>query len=477
MTSPRRRTILLALFFLGFAACSSTRSPADVQEDAGAAVPDDAGDPNQPPAGFLEPTSPSYLTLRFKGLINSEETVYGDSSNIITGIGRMTGQAGALTLDLSDSDGMYAYDYDYGDAGRYLFASGSRVSDDSTAVRGTMIDASVYFPAAKAAGLDSASHLVEAPSASVRAIDYVVRVDQTVLYKVCYRGLADPSARVFVDHSANQSFAVGESLVLWANVPLVTDPQVIAERCTTCTSYQGAACRCQLDAAEFDCAEWDAVAADDGSELSCEPPADFLTPPASGDWATFKFKGLIAAETEESPPPGYGESTIAVGGTTVTASQFGYATEYDPGSESSLLGVSFYDEQFEPSGVVRLTELDFYVAPAALAAAKAAGTNPIALDAGNALGVAFRITAYPSGGSYLYRVCPFAVFRGETAGRVYDCPEGNTTFGAGERLEIEGNLVLQTDVTAAELGVPLEANGCYCASDAGQVACATLPQE
>jgi|WetSurMetagenome_2_1015567.scaffolds.fasta_scaffold114630_2 hypothetical protein len=477
MTQSRRRTALLALSCLGLAACGSSHPLADTQPDAGGPAQEDAGDPNQPPAGFLDPAGASYVTLRFKGLINSSDTVFDDSSNIITGIGQLTSKVGDQTLALSDSDGMYAYDYSYPD-GRYLFASGRRASADSTSTRGRMQDASVYFLAAKAEALQADSHLIVDASSSVRDIEYVVRKDQSVLYKVCYQGLADSGAQVFLDHTANQSFAVGESLVLWANVPLVTDPQTILQRCTTCTSYQGAACRCQVDDASFDCADWETAAADDGSELSCGPPEGFLTPPASGDWATFKFKGRIAAETEESPAPGYADATIAVGGTTVTASQFGYATEYDPGQDSNLLAVSFYDQQADSSGVVRIVELDFYVAPAALVAAQGAGTNPIVMDERTAaMGLAQRITAYPSGGSYSYRVCPFAVFRpGETAGRVFDCPAANTTFGAGERLEIEGSLVVETDVTADDVGAPLEASGCYCGNDQGYVACSTLPQ-
>ena len=479
MTHPRRGTTLLALSLLGLAACSSSRTPADTQDDAGTAVQEDAAsDPNQPPAGFLDPTGTSYVTLRFKGLINSSDTVFGDSSNIITGIGHLTSRVGEQALDLSDSDGMYAYDYSYPDSSRYLFASGSHASADSTSTRGRMQDASVYFLTEKAAALDSASHLIDQVSASVRDIEYVVRKDQSVLYKVCYQGLADTGAQVFLDHSANQSFAVGESLVLWANVPLVTDPQQLLERCTTCTSYEGAACRCYVDEADLDCADWDTEVADDGSELSCDVPEGFLTPPTSGDWATFTFKGKIAAETEASPPPGYGEASITVGGTTVTASQFGYATEYDPGTESDVVGVSFYDEQADANGVVHLTELDFFVAPATLVQAKSAGTDPIVMDESTgAMGRAIRITAYPSGQSYLYRVCPFAVFRSwEKTGSVYDCPAANTTFGAGERLEIEGSLVLQTNVTADDVGTPLEADGCYCQSDTGTVACSTLPR-
>jgi hypothetical protein len=93
------------------------------------------------------------------------------------------------------------------------------------------------------------------------------------------------------------------------------------------------------------------------------------------------------------------------------------------------------------------------------------------------MGLAMKVTAYPSGDDYLYRACPYAVFRaGETAGGVYDCPVGNTTFGAGERLEIEGNLVLQTNVTADDVGVPLQADGCYCSDGSVIVACATLPR-
>jgi hypothetical protein len=480
MARPRRGTTLLALCVLGLAACGGTnRLPTD-QEDAGTPTQDDAGDPNQPPAGFLNPTGPSWLTLRFKGVINSYETVADDYSNIITGIGSLKATFQERTLELSDSDGMYAYDYTYPDQSRYVVATGSRATADSTSSKGSMQEANLYFPTDAALALDAGSHLLGGKIAvSLRDADYVVRKDTSVLYKLCYQGMADAGAQVFLDHSANQSYGPGENLILWANIPVVTDRPTLIERCgSTCTLYQGAPCRCYVDNADLDCALWDDEVAKDGTQLSCGPPADFLTPPATGDWATFKFKGPIATADDPSPPAGYAVATVSVGGTVATASMFGYATEYDPGTDSNLLDVAFYDEQSGAGGIVTLTELDFYVTPAALVAAKGRGTNPLVMDAATpAVGLAQKLTAYPSGGDYLYRVCPYAVFRaGETTGSVYDCPAGNTTFGAGERLEIEGNLVLQTNVTADDVGVPLEADGCYCSNGTALVACSTLPQ-
>jgi len=118
------------------------------------------------------------------------------------------------------------------------------------------------------------------------------------------------------------------------------------------------------------------------------------------------------------------------------------------------------------------------IAPQVLIEAKAAAANPITIDAGTAAyGLVQTLTAYPVGGAYLYRVCPYAVFRpGETEGSLYDCPASNTTFGAGERLEIEGRLVLQTNVTADDVGLPLGDDGCYCSDGAALIECATLPQ-
>jgi hypothetical protein len=72
---------------------------------------------------------------------------------------------------------------------------------------------------------------------------------------------------------------------------------------------------------------------------------------------------------------------------------------------------------------------------------------------------------------------PTRFFRpGGTAGSLYDCPDHNTTFGVGERLEIEGKLVLDPNVTTDDVGVPLESDGCYCSNELGIVACSTLPQ-
>jgi hypothetical protein len=69
------------------------------------------------------------------------------------------------------------------------------------------------------------------------------------------------------------------------------------------------------------------------------------------------------------------------------------------------------------------------------------------------------------------------VFRpGGTDGKLYDCPAANTSFAVGEDLEIEGLLVLATDVTEADLGTPLDKDGCYCTDQNSSVIdCSTLP--
>jgi hypothetical protein len=489
-----RGTRALGLFLAGLAACGCEASqPASTDPDSAAAqadagqVAEDAGDPNDPPADFLEPSSSSYLTLSFKGLINSLKTVSNDPSNIITGVGNLKTSFLGRTVELTDSDGMYVYQYvypgDYPDESlrgkSYLVVTGQKVSDDATSIRGTMVETDVHFPTDVALALDGASHELSKLSSSISDAAYVVRKDYSVLYKRCYAAISDAAPRSFLDHSANQTFAPGENLIMWANAPLITDQQTIADLVgSRCTRYQGMACTCYLANATFDCSEWDAEAAKDGTTLSCDPPADFLTPPESGDYATFKFKGLIEPASNPSPQPGYVDATMSVGGRLTTASMFGYATEYDPGTSSNVLYVSFYDEQFGEGGIVTVTQLDFIVTPATLVDAKIAGKDPIVLDASSATtALARTMVAYPSGASYVYRVCPFGVFRpGEAAGSVFDCPAGNTTFGAGERLEIEGKLVLQTDVTEADVGVPLEADGCFCSTDVDLVDCSTLPQ-
>ena len=64
---------------------------------------------------------------------------------------------------------------------------------------------------------------------SAQAYDfaYVVRKDSSVLRRTCWVGLADTGAQTFLDHRANVTFAPGESLIAWANVPLVTDQQAL----------------------------------------------------------------------------------------------------------------------------------------------------------------------------------------------------------------------------------------------------------
>jgi hypothetical protein len=77
---------------------------------------------------------------------------------------------------------------------------------------------------------------------------YLARKDSSVLYKMCYAGMADQGSQIFLDHSANQAFAPGENVILWANTVLATDRQAVIDRVgSRCTRYEGAPCVCQVD--------------------------------------------------------------------------------------------------------------------------------------------------------------------------------------------------------------------------------------
>ena len=450
--------------------------------------PDAASDPDQPPPGFLVPTSPDYLTLDFKVLINSQDTVYNDSSNIITGMGHAEFKFGDRVVKLSTSDNLYAYDYgypsDYPDpklAGtHYLILSGSVSSDDSTSTKGSSQAFQVSFSTTSAQALASDEHLLTdtVARATLMGQDYVVRKDSSMLYKVCYEGMTGAGSAIFLDHSANKDFAVGENLIAWANAVEVTDTQALFTRLgARVTSYQGQPCTCYLDSATFDCATWDQEIAKDGSELSCNPPADFLAPPTGVDYAIFKYKGSIEAGDNPSPKPGFAPGTISIAGAPTFTAASGYAFGFNSGG-SDLVQLSLYDAGTGDAKQFSYNEFTVTLDASGLVQAKSDGTDPIGLDA-SPIGwaLAQKLSGYSTKTGYLYRLCPFAVFRpGETAGKLYDCPAANTAFVAGEGLEIEGSLVLQKNITEADIGTPLGADGCYCTDATNAVVdCSTLP--
>jgi hypothetical protein len=349
------------------------------------------------------------------------------------------------------------------------------MSDDSTASKGTLTGIVLSFASADLMALGADEHLLSTMGATVYEEAFVIRKDSSSVVRICYRALETDGSYAFVDHSANKTFAPGENLIVWANAVAQTDPAVIAEELgTQVTSYQGQPCACYVDSVALDCANYDVEAAKDGTELSCNPPRDFLNPPA-GDYATFTFKGLISSGDDLSPPPAFVLSTVSVGGKKVPLNVSGYALAwYDS------LTLQAYGEQTGDAKKFSMDMLSFTFPTDLLAGAKKSGTNPIVVDAAAGVSaLASTLTGYSSGKDYLYRICPYAVFRaGETAGSLYDCPAANTSFAVGEKLEIQGNFVLGTSITDADVGTPLDKDGCYCLHGTTNdvLDCSTLPQ-
>lgn len=445
--------------------------------------PDAATDPNEPPPGFLEPTSANYVIVEFKGLINTYDTYVNDYSNLITGTGRIVIGIGGKTVQISTSDGMFCSEYSFPDdypvesqRGRHIIdIDAYHMSDDSTASKGTLTGIVLSFASADLMALGADEHLISTMGATVYEEAFVIRKDSSSVVRICYRALETDGSYAFVDHSANKTFAPGENLIVWANAVEETDPAVIAQILgTEVTSYQGQPCACYVDSVALDCADYDVEAAKDGTELSCNPPRDFLNPPA-GDYATFTFKGLISSGDDLSPPPAFVLSTVSVGGKQVPLNVSGYAFAwYDS------LTLQAYGEQTGDAKKFSMDMLSFTFPTDLLSGAKNSGTNPIVVDAAAGVSaLASTLTGYSSGKDYVYRICPYAVFRaGETAGSLYDCPAANTSFAVGEKLEIQGNFVLGTSITEADVGTPLDKDGCYCLHGTTNevLDCSTLPQ-
>ena len=164
-----------------------------------------------------------------------------------------------------------------------------------------------------------------------------------------------------------------------------------------------------------------------------------------------------------------------MGGKSWGSGASGYATDYQ-----GTLVLQVYGDQKSVGQTYSMSMLEIGLPADTLTSAKKAGTNPIVVDAtAGVWAVASQLTGVPSGKDYLYRICPFAVYRsGETTGNLYACPANNVAFTVGENLEIEGSLVLATDITSADVGVELEADGCYCVNGTtnASIACSSLPK-
>ena len=170
------------------------------------------------------------------------------------------------------ADELYAYQYQVPDecgtpdlCGKpIVVVSARQISDDATSRHGSMTSVLFRVPQDDLTSLGQGDNLVTAHvGVRVSDVEYVVRKDNTVLYKQCYLGLADEGSKLFVDHSHNDEFAVGENLFAWVNAVEVSDAERIADSLAGTTTYDGRPCYCYIENEVFNCGDWDEEAANE----------------------------------------------------------------------------------------------------------------------------------------------------------------------------------------------------------------------
>jgi hypothetical protein len=463
----------------GSAGSPQTHGAAGVSGGAGG----EAGDPNAPDDDFLTPSSAEYVTLQFKGLINSESTVFEDSSNIMEGLGTVKAQVANQGFSLGGTDELYAYQYQVPDecgkpsvCGKTMTVVEARqFSSDASSTHGSMTYIMVRVPRDELTSLGEGENLVTADvGASVVDVEYVVRKDTTALVKQCYLGLADEGSKLFVDHSHNDEFAPGENLFVWGNAVEISDAATMADSLSGSTTYDGRPCYCYIDNEDFDCGAWDEEAAKEDVGLSCGDPPDFLDPTGT-TYGLFRMKGPISDAGDDDPAPVYAEGSFAIDGVEGSL-EMGYPTT-GTGPGGAYLQFDLYGNFTGTNAEPSFDRLFLTVGQSVLTNAKAQGESMIPIDSDYvAYAVLMHIDIRGPESDSSYRICPKGILRPTSQpGRLYGCFDDNQTFGAGETIEIEGNLPMAADATGPELGMELEEDGCGCMNANNEtIPCSTI---
>jgi hypothetical protein len=444
-------------------------------------------DPDKPPNGFLDPSSDDYVTLEFKGLINSQKTYEEDPSNLVDGVGELHVNYRGKSLTITAADQAFARELSYPDddpepalrGKHFVYVEADQMSPDSTSTRGSMVAVLFWLNRNDLSALGPSDRILDSGArATVLDYEYAVRKDSTPLTKQCALALKAPSdqGKTFIDHSNNNAYTAGENLIVWANASLLSDPKKLAAIYESATLYKGQPCYCAVNGDDFDCANWDEEVSKTDPGLSCGEPEGFLNP--SGDvYAVFRTKGVINADTTTSPKPAFVTGTAAASGQTIPLESGTLSALLDRGQD--MVTLDFLGNVQVSSDHLSFDRL-LMVFPTQLLAEAHQQKQPwVHLeDEAAVFALLMHGDSYGNQSNSPSRLCPKAVLRpSENPGSIYGCFDKNQSFAIGETLEIEGNLPMFTDVKSEEVGIPLDPDGCACwDGHDNQVDCSTLPQ-
>ncbi len=435
--------------------------------------------PTEPDATFLDDLDGNSVAFGFAGMINDDPAL-----NITPTMGN-----GVYTFDADELSGVldqYAYTFgftypeDFPDpllAGLEVLSFGASkiYAQNGAELRyyffSWMVARSVLMDA-----LTADDPLMETPDlVRFRLMDvtqYIRPWDQALFRRYCTLSTYDTAAdtgRLFLNYFDNTTFAAGENLKVWGNLPLTPLITITPENEETQCSYR-------IGDATVTRTEYETGRAITEPELSCGIPDGFFAGAVPMHLDYFFSGELNPSDASlETSVPGYGDATAMLQeevvvddynavamATTIEAEPVTYAQSI---GGVTTLGNEHYT--FHIMGV--------YVATSVLQAMKAGQTTVVPWD-GETMTVALEhYEQLTVDGTGYGRVCPLAVTAPDAVGELLACTGGNTDFSAGETLELALSVAWTDDPTAiaAVYGYP-DGQTCHCLQENSVVDCAVF---
>lgn len=444
-----------------------------------------------PPPGFMDPAGERALLFEFRGWINGAVT---DESEATLGQARARALIGEGDEQLLEERAL-SYVHVFGPesgaalAGKRLVAVRALQLDwsaPSNSVRALMALVGLRQERLRASAAGRTAELgAEAVHyGALRRVEHVRREDGVALTRDCVLALWDEAAgptRVLVDGRDNQSFGGDEPLLVWGNLPLVTDTARLGALLgPTHELADGRYCTCVRSAARIACADWDGERQKSGAELSCAPPAELFAPRVASR-SIFTFKGPLNGPGAVTLKMGIGTYDTEVSGAAAPLDYMTYAERLDVasgvlGSQQVLDVTALGALQPQGSGRWTYNALKLRV-PAALAEQlqnEGRGTTN-ANEAASIFAALYRVEHVDQGQGEHLRLCPFAVSAGVgAASTLHFCPQPGGAFAVGDPLELAGQIAL-TDAPAVLATWFGSAGTCTCAKDGAAIPCSAFP--
>lgn len=471
MKSIVLKTVLTAVLFFTASCGSEVKNNTEDSDPASdeSSFPDsDAEDETSflPGEDFFNHTSKNWLEFSFKGLINDYEDF--DNYDITEGIGEIKLKGGSENFELTE--GLTAFlasfpdDYEneqYRGAEYVGLIATETVSQESD--KGQMY----YLSAGVMKDFLKNIIKLDDPQAKPGASDfwatlynfyYFIRKDKVVFRKFCPVIKFDTSSgdsSLFVDYSANKSFAVGENFIAWGNIVMSEEYEITDENEVEFCTYR-------MDETEIDKDKYETEIAKDPLDFSCELPEGF-TDPGSEEYDIFISRGLINdGNSTDTPVSAVIERKTVVDGKELEILSYQTAWYNATSEGNKYIAVQSIGNMETSGDRYSFTKGDLYIPFELIEALKESGGNLIE-NAAASIYLAFsEVEQISQGNETLIKECPVAVadYSNENSS-VFICTSANSEFAVGEYMEVASNFLLTHDPDVISEYMQYEGCSCY----------------